>query len=114
MKEGYLILSGMGGSFGNFALIPEVLFKALEDESIDDLSDEMIMSLNQYDENLSLEKIKQNIQDILYFDGQEMYCTLANLAYHNRLPKDMYVFKSATEMVDFVKENNITILGDTY
>lgn len=114
MDSGYLILYAGGGSFGEFSFIPSDVFAALEEGTPEDLSDDIILSLNDSEEEKTIDEIKADIEHVFEADGQSFHCHLANLAYSGRKPNWCEVFPGPTEMVEYMQKNNCTVYGHTF
>lgn len=114
MDSGYLILYAGGGSFGEFSFIPSDVFAALEEGTAENLSDEIVLSLNDDEQLTTVDEIKAMLETYMEADGQNFHCLLANLAYDGKKPSWCEVFPGPTEMVEYMQKNNCKVYGHTF
>lgn len=130
-KEVYVLLSAMGGSFGDCVLVVPELFQALEDQSLDDVPPALLNELAQKqnddpdDPDARIEALKDRWADMA---SQELICLISNLEHHlaQQLPDDEQQDQSAhpllrcafttsiSGLANHAREHGVVVLGERF
>lgn len=139
-KEAYVLLSGMGGSFGDCVLVVPELYRALDEQSLDDLPRALLDELVQQQDG-GLDDLDERIRRLhrcwKAMDSQELICLISNLECHlahNRpsptpspsVPRQRWSHEAAptlltcaftttlSGMANHAREHGVTILSERF